>query len=228
MGCGGIKVMEGKDMNVIEEKENKMKKEININEEVTNINYDKKVYIKNSLKNGYINNDSKLIKENLPIVDNNKNDIINRIFNMHLELRKMHGCSKDLIHDKDLDDLAQKRAEKLLSSKSEIFSEDLYNKEVLGENILISDKILEPEEICNKWYNEGQDYNYEKNKFQKGTGHFTQLVWKNTKKVGFGVGIKDDKSKMVVVAYYYPAGNIFGEFTKNVEKNKKDININNE
>ena len=226
MGCGGIKVMEGKDMNVIEEKEeNKMKKENNINEVVTNIINDKKVHIN---KNVLINNDSKLIKENLPIVDNNKSDIINRIFNMHLELRKMHGCSKDLIHDKDLDDLAQKRAEKLLSSKSEIFSEDLYNKEVLGENILISDKILEPEEICNKWYNEGLDYNYEKNKFQKGTGHFTQLIWKNTKKIGFGLGIKDDQSKMVVVAYYYPAGNIFGEFTKNVEKNKKDININNE
>jgi len=218
MGCGGIKVMEDKEINSIEKNINE-KENSDINNDMTDI--------KINNKGVDINNSSKCYtkpKENK--IDNNENDIINKMFNKHSELRKMHGCSKDFELDNSLSSLAKKRAEKLISSKNEIFSEDLYNKEVLGENILISDKILKSEEICDKWYNEGQNYNYEKNKFQKGTGHFTQIVWKNTEKVGFG--IKNDKSKMVVVAYYYPAGNIFGEFTKNVENNKKENNINNE
>jgi hypothetical protein len=48
------------------------------------------------------------------------------------------------------------------------------------------------------------------------TGHFTQVVWKGTNKLGFGVGFTDDSQTVVVVANYGPAGNMEGDFEQNV------------
>lgn len=39
-------------------------------------------------------------------------------------------------------------------------------------------------EAIEAWYSEIKDYNYEENKFKPGTGHFTQVVWKNTTHFG--------------------------------------------
>lgn len=36
------------------------------------------------------------------------------------------------------------------------------------------------------WYNEVKDYDYSKPGFSMKTGHFTQVVWKGTKRVGCG------------------------------------------
>ena len=43
---------------------------------------------------------------------------------------------------------------------------------------------------------------------------FTQLVWKNTTKVGCGMQKMGDK--MIVVAHYYNKGNMAGEYEENV------------
>jgi hypothetical protein len=36
------------------------------------------------------------------------------------------------------------------------------------------------------WYDEIKLYNWSKPGFSSGTGHFTQVVWKGSQKVGFG------------------------------------------
>ncbi|CRK97387.1 CLUMA_CG010777, isoform A [Clunio marinus] len=46
-------------------------------------------------------------------------------------------------------------------------------------------------------------------------GHFTQIVWKNTKYMGVGKSVSRT-GKIFVVAFYYPPGNITGEFQNNV------------
>jgi ves G 5 allergen, putative len=46
-------------------------------------------------------------------------------------------------------------------------------------------------------------------------GHFTQLVWKTSKKLGIGQA-KGASGNVYVVANYYPPGNIIGEFGSNV------------
>ena len=135
---------------------------------------------------------------------------------IHCDLRKRHGI-KELKLNEELNKMAQTHAENL-SVSNQSFVKDIYNNEVLGLNVLVSDKNLEPEIICNEWYNESIKYNFNNHKFQKGTGHFTQMIWKDTKEVGFGFEVKDNI--IYIVAYYYPAGNIFNEFEKNVFKLK--------
>ena len=47
------------------------------------------------------------------------------------------------------------------------------------------------------------------------SGHFTQMVWKSSQKVGIGTATTKD-GKMIIVANYKPPGNIIGEFKDNV------------
>lgn len=48
------------------------------------------------------------------------------------------------------------------------------------------------------------------------TGHFTQLVWKNTQRVGAGIAYTSDRKKVYVVAQYSPPGNYQGQYQQNV------------
>lgn len=70
------------------------------------------------------------------------------------------------------------------------------------------------------WYGEIKDYDFV-NSASKGdsvTGHFTQLVWKNSTKIGagraFGQGSKWWETYIAV--NFYPAGNMEGEYQANV------------
>ena len=62
------------------------------------------------------------------------------------------------------------------------------------------------------WYNELKDPGYDFNNggFSSGTGHFTQVVWKDCDYVGFGI------SGGWVVGRYSPAGNMQGDYPQNV------------
>ena len=46
-------------------------------------------------------------------------------------------------------------------------------------------------------------------------GAFTQLVWANTEKIGCGKA-RSSNGKVIVVAYYYPKGNIPDKYHLNV------------
>lgn len=153
--------------------------------------------------------DSELEKEN----NKKGNNYIQQFLNNHNKLRKKHRTPSLKMND-SLNKRAQEHAKNLFNS-TKIYSNFTLNKKALGENILLSNKNLSPEEICREWYNENKKYNYNSQKIQKDTIHFTQLVWKNSKEVGFGF-IKDG-NKTCAVALYYPSGNIFGEFEDNVK-----------
>lgn len=71
------------------------------------------------------------------------------------------------------------------------------------------------------WYNEVKDYNFQTGGFSMSTGHFTQLVWKSTTKVGHGVAFSVDPNypsftKMILCADYQAAGNMQGAYQANV------------
>ena len=46
-------------------------------------------------------------------------------------------------------------------------------------------------------------------------GHFTQVVWKTTKKMGIAKA-RTSGGKIIVVANYEPAGNWIGQYSANV------------
>lgn len=133
----------------------------------------------------------------------------------HNRYRKKHHVPP-LILNKDLCKIAQSYAERLLATNSFNHSKNKYKGNELGENLyMCSGKVATGEMATTDWYNEIKMHNFRKD-FQSGTGHFTQVVWKGTEEVGFGVANKG--STYFVVANYYPAGNFLGEFANNVFK----------
>ena len=50
---------------------------------------------------------------------------------------------------------------------------------------------------------------------EKLLGHFTQLVWKDSKEMGVGRSQSKDGT-WIAVANYLPPGNVIGEYPKNV------------
>lgn len=62
------------------------------------------------------------------------------------------------------------------------------------------------------WGSEKHDYNYAKNSCKPGKmcGHYTQVVWKTSTKVGCAVAVCEDSQEQVWVCQYQPAGNWVG------------------
>ena len=76
------------------------------------------------------------------------------------------------------------------------------------------------------WYDEIKDYHFAENNAQPKAKYFSQMMWKATTKVGFGIA-----GKFVVARYCKEAGNVDKQYSVNVcpkggcidctEKNKK-------
>ena len=133
----------------------------------------------------------------------------------HNYYRRKHHAPP-LTINRDLTKIAQKYAEKILATRRFEHSGNKFNGNPMGENLYYcSGKVATGEIASYEWYNEIELHNWKK-EFQNATGHFTQLIWKSTKEVGFGVANKGNT--YYVVANYFPAGNVKGQFATNVLK----------
>jgi uncharacterized protein YkwD len=122
-----------------------------------------------------------------------------------------------------LNQIAQSYAEYLAATSKFEHSGNKLGEESLGENLYmewISDGRVRASarKAVKSWYDEISLHNFDRPKFSKETGHFTQMVWKSTRKMGVGVAYSPDGREVYVVTNYYPAGNIVspGYFEKNV------------
>jgi uncharacterized protein YkwD len=82
-----------------------------------------------------------------------------------------------------------------------------------GENIFWgSASSYTPLSASESWYSEIKDYTYGvlNNSNWYNTGHYTQMVWKNTTHVGIGMA-KCSDGAVIIVANYNPPGNYMGE-----------------
>ena len=143
------------------------------------------------------------------------NDFQQNALDAHNKYRKKHHVG-NLVLSKDLCNIAQKYAETLARTGNFAHSGDSYNGNPMGENLFACYGMkITGKTMTDDWYNEINDYNFNRPGFTSGTGHFTQVVWKGSKQVGFGYAQARD-GYYYGVANYYPAGNYMNEFEDNV------------
>jgi len=129
----------------------------------------------------------------------------------HNKLRALHKATAKLQWDSSIAAAAQKWAEELVATDA--FNHDGARGDV-GENLYSQTGPTKAScaEAALSWYDERKHYNYENPNYGSNytIGHFTQLVWKSSQKVGVGIASKTTggNTRTVIVARYSPAGNV--------------------
>ena len=144
------------------------------------------------------------------------------LLNQHNNIREKIGVQNLTLND-DLKILAQKFADNFDIIKDSNLLDFNYKDQPLGINYKIfKEDTTDICDICKEWINEKKfyienkdDYKKDKIKYCSQAKHFTQIIWKKTKGVGFGYS-QLNNDKKIFVALYFPAGNIFDEFNENI------------
>ncbi|CAH0545884.1 unnamed protein product [Brassicogethes aeneus] len=132
----------------------------------------------------------------------------------HNECRLKHGC-KPLKLNKDICKISQQWADVLIrrnapqQSNNRDLGENIYSCQSTDSNFNISGK-----EVVETWYSEIQNHQFGVEPKDLKTGHFTQVVWKDSRELG--VGFAKSGGKIIVVTNYEPPGNFIGQFSDNV------------
>jgi uncharacterized protein YkwD len=127
-----------------------------------------------------------------------------------------------LVMDAELNKYAKERAAS--RSESEMLSAGHDGlRDGTGENIFwggSSGTPLTGSDAVKSWYDEIAKYDFSNPQFSADTGHFTQLVWKGSTKVGIGrvSGQGPTYFETYIVFVFEPPGNMEGEFAANVLK----------
>ena len=114
----------------------------------------------------------------------------------------------NIVWDEDLAGIAQSYANKIAKKCELVHSGNGY-----GENLSANwGWESTPEEVVQGWASERADYNYSDNSCNPGRvcGHYTQVVWADSTKLGCGLGKCDDGGEIWVCNYDKP-GNFNGQ-----------------
>lgn len=136
----------------------------------------------------------------------NYSTVANEVVNAHNAVRSKVGVPP-LAWSDELAGVAQKWAERLLATDAFQHSNNDY-----GENLYRINgpgASSTPTEVVHAWAAEYVYYRYANNSCTGICGHYTQVVWKDTKAVGCGSA--RDAEHEVWVCNYAPYGNIVGE-----------------
>jgi uncharacterized protein YkwD len=122
----------------------------------------------------------------------------------HNEIRAQAGVPPLKWSDR-LEAVAQDWANTLLSRRE--FSHRPNSK--LGENLFaITGARSSTAEVIRAWADESRNYDYRSNRCRDVCGHYTQIVWRDTKQVGCAVA--RDNRREIWVCNYDPPGNWVG------------------
>jgi len=87
-----------------------------------------------------------------------------------------------------------------------------------GENLFAGPSDME--EAVQGWYDEVEDYDFNNQGFSGSTGHFTQVVWKGTERLGCAISTCPEggpsPGRKIYVCQYSPPGNVNNRFEENV------------
>ncbi|KAL3228543.1 Protein PRY1 [Nakaseomyces bracarensis] len=128
--------------------------------------------------------------------------------------RELHQDTDALEWSDDLKNLAQRYADKYDCSGNLAHHSEFID---IGENLAVG---YDDVDAVEAWYNEIKDYDFSNPVYQAKTGHFTQMVWKDSKKVGCAFKTCGGDLYNYIVCEYDPAGNWDGEFQDNVKSLK--------
>ena len=140
----------------------------------------------------------------------------------HNMRRRRHNVP-DLQYDTDLARTSGEWCRHLATTNTWEHSDQTNAVEGYGENLYYSfgmpvDKV--PAKAVKVWYDEIELYDFNNPGFSFPTGHFTQVVWRDTTKVGCAVTDPDLNAdrKSYACCQYLPPGNWQGEFEENVPR----------
>ncbi|KAI1799015.1 PR-1-like protein [Daldinia bambusicola] len=85
-----------------------------------------------------------------------------------------------------------------------------------GENLALG--CADAGDCVDMWAHEAVQYDFDYPGFTHETGHFTQLVWRDTTDVGCGAKLCPGNYGWYLVCEYWPRGNIVGAFREEVER----------
>ncbi len=106
----------------------------------------------------------------------------------------------------ELASLSQKWADSLLAQKRFAHNPD----SPYGENLfMITGAAATPHMVVRQWASESHDYDYGSNSCSATCGHYTQIVWRHTQRVGCAAA--RGAGREIWVCSYDPPGNIVGE-----------------
>ena len=140
----------------------------------------------------------------------------------HNHYRAYHSAPSLTISQR-LNHIAQKYADQLAATGKFEHSGNKFGNENLGENLYMQwisrGKVpVSAKEAAKSWYDEIEHYSFNRPQYSEETGHFTQMVWRSSQRLGVGVALSADGREVYMVTNYYPAGNIinYGYFDANV------------
>jgi len=135
----------------------------------------------------------------------------------HNNYRAMHGVAP-LQYNARLEAFAIKRAEHMAST--DIFAHP--SNLPYGENLYWrSGRVPSCTNALDMWYREVDYYNFRRGNFSPKTGHFTQMIWKDSRYVGCASAKSRRSGRIYIACNYYPPGNVIGRFKENVPQARK-------
>ncbi|XP_063858828.1 uncharacterized protein LOC135099976 isoform X3 [Scylla paramamosain] len=151
-------------------------------------------------------------------------DFAKSVLNSVNEYRAKHGVaklklSKEVFAIVMLNKYAKIWAKKLATDEKMSHNPDSkYGENVFCLSSNSTNFDAKPKEVVDHWYSEVKDHKFGEE--PKGTalksGHFSQLVWKDTKHMGVGKARSAAGTKVFVVANFDPQGNWMGQFADQV------------
>lgn len=131
-----------------------------------------------------------------------------QILEAHNRYRKKH-CAPPLEWSDDIAEQAQSWADKL-EKRGCAFD---HSSSGYGENLAAgTESVMDADRAVEIWYEEKQHY---RGGFSMQAGHYTQLVWVGSKRLGCGT--TTCQGKRIWVCNYDPPGNVQGQYPSNVK-----------
>lgn len=132
------------------------------------------------------------------------------ILDAHNQYRQRH-CAPPLEWSDELGAVAQRWADQLAADGCKFD----HSRSPYGENLAAgTESVLGPEHAAEMWYREIDKYDFGGGGFSMETGHFTQVVWVGSQRLGCGSSRCD--GLRIWVCNYDPPGNVTGQYRENV------------